>query len=253
MGMSASQTRVLMLTARQNDLEYQAQQILQAKLAASRQAEDAAAAYEEKISNTHFVTPHYQNGNEIKKEATPEDIFNSYHYFVNNLGQVVIPDDEVGDALLEEINKNPESFGLTKVDTYDNTRPSYDERTVVRDERLNASERASGAIAYYKEALEKGELSLCRRRTIADNEKEIGHKFTTMDASASFAEVYYTADDAAAEAEYNSITKKLETMEKKLDMQMEQIETERTAIKTEKESVEKVVKENVESTFKTFG
>ena len=42
-------------------------------------------------------------------------------------------------------------------------------------------------------------------------------------------------------------------MEKKLDMQMEQIETERSAIKTEKESVEKVVKENVESTFKTFG
>ena len=74
-----------------------------------------------------------------------------------------------------------------------------------------------------------------------------------MDGTAEFAEVYYTADDAEADAKYKTMTKKLETLEKKLDMQMEQIETERSAVKTEKESVETVVKDNVESTFKTFG
>ncbi len=251
MGMSASQTRVLMLTARQNDLEFQAQQILQAKLAASRQAEDAAAAYEEKISNTHFVTSEYQDGKEVKKSVTANDVYSNNCYFVNRNGQIVIPSDD-NDEILEMIRSNPKAYGVNRVRVGNEGSSTY--YTVVEDSRLDSDvSRADGTDAYYKEMLEKGELTLCRVKTVEEDQDIVEHKYTTMDATAAFAEVYYTADDAEAEAKYNSISKKLETLEKKLDMQMEQIETERSAVKTEKESVEKVVKENVEKTFNTFG
>ena len=226
MGMSASQTRVLMLTARQNDLEFQAQQILQAKLAASRQAEDAAAAYEEKISNTHFVTSEYQDGKEVKKSVTANDVYSNNCYFVNRNGQIVIPSDD-NDEILEMIRSNPKAYGVNRVRVGNEGSSTY--YTVVEDSRLDSDvSRADGTDAYYKEMLAVEER---------------------LDVDV----VYYTADDAEAEAKYNSISKKLETLEKKLDMQMEQIETERSAVKTEKESVEKVVKENVEKTFNTFG
>ncbi|MBR1977696.1 hypothetical protein IKA15_05410 [bacterium] len=248
MGMSASQTRVLMLTARQNDLEYQAQQILQAKLAASRQAEDAAAAYEEKISNTHFITKRHEGDELVQYNVTYDQVAQNGFYLVNRDGKIVLP----SSTLSEDMRENPKAYGVEYIDIKSGSNDrNYN---AIVDKNLKYDE--GGAASYIKEMIEKGEYTLCRKNTaaeIANSEDDLTHKYTTFAASASFAEVYYTADDAAAEAEYNSITKKLETMEKKLDMQMEQIETERSAIKTEKESVEKVVKENVESTFKTFG
>ncbi len=243
MGMSASQTRVLMLTARQNDLEYQAQQILQAKLAASRQAEDAAATYNEKISNTHFVTTGYnENGEKVQENMTAEKIMDAGYYIVDTNGSVVVPESgkysqsNFENHLSEEDYKK---FGFTKsrVAKFTSCR------------QLNNDD--GGADSYIKQMLEKGEWTLCRQ--VKNNEETVEHKYTTPQATGSFTEVYYTADDAQAEAEYNAITKKLETLEKKLDMQMEQIETERNAVKTERESVEQVVKDNVEKTFKTFG
>ncbi len=238
MGMSASQTRVLMLTARQNDLEYQAQQILQAKLAASRQAEDAAAAYEEKMSNTHFIKKEKQEDGVVQQNVTAYSIYESGYYLIDRAGNIVVPS-----GLDSSLFENCEEYGFETDSQLKN------HTTVVPD----LTKDKGGANSYLKEMLDKGEFTLCRRSNANDDPEDISHKETTMDATADFAEVYYTADDAEAESKYNSITKKLETLEKKLDMQMEQIETERSAVKTEKESVETVVKDNVESTFKTFG
>lgn len=245
MGMSASQTRVLMLTARQNDLEYQAQQILQAKLAASRQAEDAAATYNEKISNTHFITTGYdENGDQVQENMTLDKIMDAGYYIVDSNGSVVLATGRSSKYSTNNwsdfvSNKEYKRFGFE----------SYGEADFVGCKQLNNDD--GGADSYIKQMVESGQWTICRK--VRDNDETIEHKYTTLQATGSFTEVYYTADDAEAEAEYNAITKKLETLEKKLDMQMEQIETERNAVKTEKESVEQVVKDNVEKTFKTFG
>ena len=55
MGMSASQARLLMLTARKSDLEYQAQQITQAKLALAQKEEEIAVKYNNAISNSSVI------------------------------------------------------------------------------------------------------------------------------------------------------------------------------------------------------
>lgn len=241
MGMSASQTRVLMLTARQNDLEYQAQQILSAKLSASRQAEDAAAAYEEKISNTHFITKDKNaEGDKIEIAMTVDKSMECGKYYVNQAGQVVLPTEGKYSSPKFLPEEKAYRIGLDTLTNTDN---------FVWDSNLNAD--LEDAAQYLQDKVESGEYRVCIMHDTKPAKVE--HKFTTIQATGSFTETYYTADDAAAEAKYKSVTQKLETLEKKLDMQMEQIETERSAVKTEKESVEKVVDENVESTFKTFG
>ncbi len=250
MGMSASQTRVLMLTARQNDLEYQAQQILQAKLAASRQAEEASAAYEEKMSNTHFIMKTNENGEEVQKNVNAYTVYESGFYITDRDGNIILPPGLSSGSLEGEAWQ------------YGATSNSNLKGRCKTDDMLGKNYDKGGADSHFKEMIDKGEYILCRKTTVRDGaldedgnpiKNNIFDRETTMDGTAEFAEVYYTADDAEAEAKYNTMTKKLESLEKKLDMQMEQIETERSAVKTEKESVESVVKDNVESTFKTFG
>ena len=60
-------------------------------------------------------------------------------------------------------------------------------------------------------------------------------------------------DDAQAEAEYDSISSKLELYDKKLQMTLDELETQRDAIKTEMDSVQEVMNNNIEKTFNTFG
>ena len=51
MGLSASQGRMLLLTARKSDLEYRAQQISQKRLVLAQQLEEIAVDYEDATSN----------------------------------------------------------------------------------------------------------------------------------------------------------------------------------------------------------
>lgn len=62
MGLSASQGRLLLLTARKSDLEYRAQQISQKRLILSQQLEEISLDYEEATSNRQMGITLYLNG-----------------------------------------------------------------------------------------------------------------------------------------------------------------------------------------------
>ncbi len=62
-----------------------------------------------------------------------------------------------------------------------------------------------------------------------------------------------TSDDAAAEAEYQAQTSKIQVKDKKLDNDLKQIETEHKSLETEYDSVKKVIEKNIERSFKIFG
>jgi len=62
MGLSASQGRLLLLTARQNDLEFRAQQISQKRLILSQQLEEIAMEYENATSNRQMEIQLYLTG-----------------------------------------------------------------------------------------------------------------------------------------------------------------------------------------------
>ena len=59
-------------------------------------------------------------------------------------------------------------------------------------------------------------------------------------------------DDDTAKAKYDRLQNQIQAQDKKLELELDNIETQRSAVTTEVESVEKVIKDNVESTFKTF-
>ena len=62
MGLSASQGRMLLLTARKSDLEYRAQQISQKRLVLSQQLEEIATEYENATSNRQMKIALFLNG-----------------------------------------------------------------------------------------------------------------------------------------------------------------------------------------------
>lgn len=199
MGMSASQARLLMLTARKSDLEYQAQQITQAKLALAQKEEEIAVKHNNAISNTEYVV--VKSGTEKIPMTYAELKSNGYLLYDSKTWQ---PIDE---------NQHPQLW-------------------------LDGG----GAESYVKNMIEEKLWVL----------KEPQNDPETISMTVDYTEVYDHADDAAAEAEYNLETKKIQTKEKQLDMTLKQIETQHTAVTNEMESVEKIVKDNVEKTFKTF-
>lgn len=72
MGLSASQGRLLLLTARRSDLEYRAQQISQKRLVLSQQLEEISLEYENATSNRQmkislFGSDKDENGNTINR------------------------------------------------------------------------------------------------------------------------------------------------------------------------------------------
>ena len=87
--------------------------------------------------------------------------------------------------------------------------------------------------------------------TQINDEGEIDQK--ALAGVPSIHEVYDTADDAVAEADYETKMATIQRQDKQLEMEAKKIETKHKAIETEIESVSKVIDKNIESGFKTFG
>ena len=66
-------------------------------------------------------------------------------------------------------------------------------------------------------------------------------------------EDYDKSDDAAAEAEYQTEQDRIHALDRKLELRLDQLESNRQAIQTEIESVQKVVDDNIQNTFKSLG
>ncbi len=64
--------------------------------------------------------------------------------------------------------------------------------------------------------------------------------------------VYYTDDDAGAKAKYDQALSRVQRLDKQLEIKLNQVETQHKAIETEVESVDKVISNNIEGSFKYF-
>lgn len=58
-----------------------------------------------------------------------------------------------------------------------------------------------------------------------------------------------TSDDAAAQAEFEATQDKIQRINKRLDLRLDQLDAEREAIQNELESLEKVIDDNIESSY----
>lgn len=109
---------------------------------------------------------------------------------------------------------------------------------------------------YLEEKLRNGEwfIQTPQYTTNSENDQKIVTDWSTVpwQGIEYIQDVYNSQDDAAAEAEYEYLMSKFQKQEKLLDMRLKELETEHKALETELDSVSKVLKDNVESSFKTF-
>lgn len=213
MGLSASQTRFLTLTARQSDLEYQAQQICNAKLQLSSQLEKIATDYTDAISNRELFTS------------------------------------GVSPLAYQQINTtNLNTMGLKVVVV--GTSQLYDEYTPAAGEVKKSIEDGLRDGTYA--LLERADSYSQQTMTITGHEADGLYEQIDWRTNSGIFDELFNADDSRAEDLYEQRTASMQRQDKKLTLQMQQIDTEHTAVKAEIEAVQKVIQTNTESSFKTF-
>ena len=230
MGMSASQVRYLHLTARRSDIEYEAQQITQARMALAESTEQVSREYNNALNNRRL---YFQSNTAAASGDTSLPILTYYNIvgsfeergmgmqLIDSRGKIVVPELP---AVLEE--------GKTSAD-------------YIVDADLKDAEYLDKCIRNYTYFLGEKKIS----ETTGKNEWQPVN-FTDC---LFVADRYYQEDDSAANAKYQEETQKIQKQDKLLELNLENLETQRKAIETELDSVKKVIDKNAEVFKSTFG
>ena len=217
MGLSASQARFLMLTAKKSDLEYQAQQIAYKRTVLANNTATMQGEYNDKMNNTVLAFASRNTGgySVLTYDAfTKEDNFAGM-YLTNITGKKVV----AGPDYIPE-GEDPDDYEI--------------------DERLLRQK-------FFEDCLKEGIYYISQD---GDEEGKVQQK--SIAEITAIHEIYDVADDAAAEADYDIKMKQIQKDDKKLEMELNSIETQHKAIETELESIQKVIDKDIENGFKTF-
>lgn len=254
MGLAASQARLLLLTSRKSDLEYRAQQITNSIMILAQQTEQVAREYSIKISNQTIMYTDATDRDQLSQSVTASTLGaiagGAYKLQMKDSnGQwhdwYTVPDDEypwidgsgkpITAAQYEAL---PES---DKKNCTTNYRPATDAdmgRTDIPVSWLTNDFTGPEILEGYN----NGSM-----RIVDANGQEID-----LNSNNGFVTTYYTDDDKAAEADYNTKTASIQVKEKRLQNDLNQIQTQQSACDTEIDSVKKILDKNIERTFKVF-
>lgn len=292
MGLAASQGRLLSLTARNHDLVYEGQQISQQRLMLAEATQEVANKYNKAMNNTVMQAVVNGQTQPLTYDVlTSQDPFSGLCMrLVDTHGNVVIPGEsiEVQQTVKEEgtqgetksivgrftssydfINaymkdlsddKKAELYSSSLANVFSYYNDSYDNKneniTVIHRNKNNNSLIKDGEKAlidsniydseYLHQMLIKGEFKLQQSKPDGRFEDLVWQGSTMI------SEVFDTSDDAVAEAEYETALTELQRQDKILELRLDQVETQQSAVHQELESVKKVIKENVEDSFKTM-
>lgn len=181
------------------------------------------------------------NYNSSKKYSSKEEFIQKYF------------SDVTGDALTELSSKS-----LADLCDYYNELYPESELNVVYKDKSNSELVGEGEHVvkdancmdpiYLQEMLSTGQWLIQQ----ANPNEESGWDDITWQGSSLISEVYYTADDAAAEAEYEAAMTKIQKQDKLLELRLEQVQTQQSSVEKEMESVKQIIDKNIEDSFKTF-
>ena len=285
MGMSASQARFLILTAQKNNNEYQAQRITHERLVLAQNTERWTMEYNDKMNNKTLLfnlkTAADTDLYNYNRKLTYNDIVGSPYDEANpglgarlttNTGKTIVPampspieiaryngKTVVGEVTQEMKNELLASMDPTKVDFNldgQETLPPIEnsvysglkEEDYFVDPTITNPENLQMALTngVYFISMLKYDPS----NPIEASWQEVNYANTTETL---ISEVLDKTDDAAAQAEYDKRNSSFQQKDKMLELRLKQLESEHKALETEMESVKKVIQEDVESSFKTFG
>ncbi len=236
MGMSASQGRFLMLTAQKSNNEFQAQSITFQRMMLADNVERWTNEYNESLANKTLLFGQANNdatSMNYNARLTYADIVRdrdeggmSMSLVSATSNKIVVPD--LPDPLPE--GKTRDDYFICP-DVNDN---DFLEKNLREGNFLFVGYDMNN-IAYFDESEWDPMLY--------SDSKMAGY----------ISDVYDKTDDAEAQSLYDKRIAQFQRSDKLLECELKRLETEHNALETEIESVQKVIKTNVESSFKTFG
>ena len=236
MGMSASQARLLSITARINDVEFKSQSISNTKIRLADESEQVSKAYTEALNKTKMVYTQYDAyGNQQKLDVNS-----------TNLTTITIPNPDF-DEDQPESETNPKTLPRFQVIDMSTGQPV----TLWSQSNQNGM-KFSGAQLY--EMIESGQYMLQENKNHVDENGHTVFGFTdvTVSGNTQLAIEADTVELAKAEADYNAATAKINKKEKLLDNELKALDTEHSALTTERDSIKTLVGDNIKSTFELF-
>ena len=219
MGLDASQARLLCLTARKNNIEFEIQQCTQAKMMLAQEMDTEALLWSNGMNIQHLYYSKVGGG------SMTQDMERLSYQLVTR---------STDDGGLGMIVKD--SYGRLVVPAL--PEPMPEDKTVAD----YVVEPYCGQADYFETNLKTGNWMIHN-----------GIKDIPIDGCDFIYTGVDSGDYAIASADHDARVERLERKEKKLDMTIQQLAAEQSAVQTEMESVQKVIDKNIEETFKTFG
>ena len=269
MGLAASQARLLLLTAKNDALEFAAQKVEQERLLLAQEQETIAQEYSDATSNTIYVTRvTTADGTTSQETMTLETLANAMAPMGGEGKMVLIADANGNPIVAAKAVWDEDSNGWTQeyysIDDGKNMTPL----TGGADNEIIRALNSNGVNNVLQAGLQNGAYQLLIQNT-AEVIEEGDEAYKTTDiytlngktlhfdqkSPESLSEVssrYYTEDDAAAQAKYNTAMAKVNTLDTRLENKLNQIETQKKAVEQEMESVDSIIQSNIERTFQYF-
>lgn len=240
MGLAASQARLLLLTARKSDLEYRAQQITNSIMILAQQTEQVAREYSIKISNQTIMYTDASDRDQTSQKISASTLASLasggvYQLRIkdeNGTYQPWTPIYKAGWKTEDGTIIDQEAY--EKLSEEEKSKCTQDANTNIITNDFSGAEILEG--------YNNGSMKI-----FDANGQEVD-----LNSNNGFVTTYYTDDDRAAEAEYNTKTASIQVKEKRLQNDLNQVQTQQKACDTEIDSVKKIMDKNIERTFKVF-
>ena len=218
MGFSASQARLLNLTARMHDIEYKAQNLEAQKLQMANESTQVYQEYENALNKQKVQLKHIgADGSAEYRDASLEDIINAGY-------EVIV---QSNDGTWTTCKTTAEITAATQIQA-----------------------DAMGKTETLRNMVEAGFIVFRKPGLDADGNQTFTEVNIATDTS--LQEVSDETELKKAEAKYEADMRKIDAKDKKFDTDLAALEQERNAIKTEIDTLKTVAKDNVDRTFKLF-
>lgn len=234
MGMSASQGRFLLLTAQKSNNEYQAQCITFERSMLAANTERWTREYNDAMMNETLLYGQANTNNfNFNARLHYEDIVRSADEGGMSMSLISATSNKIVVPSLPD----PLPEGMNKSDYF--VCPDINDADFLED-NLRA-----GNFLFVDKDMDM----------ITKTDKEEWNKYTYNDSPLTnlITNTYDKTDDAEAQSKYDERMSTFQNADKRLECELQKLETEHKALETEIDSVQKVIKNNVESSFKTFG
>ncbi len=218
MGLSASQARLLNLTARMHDIEYKAQNLEAQKLQMANESTHVYKEYENALNKQKVQLKHIgPDGSAEYQDATLNSILAAGY-------QVIVQDNQGGWTECTDAGEITAATGIQA--------------------------DALGKVETLRNMVEAGFIVFKKPTKDANGNDTFTEVNIATDTS--LQEVQDETELKKAEAKYEADMRKIDAKDKKFDTDLAALEQERNAIKTEIDTLKTVAKDNVDRTFKLF-